>query len=1531
MRRILAAAWIVMVAATSGAIMRADFSGRANRREARGVDAAMKNSVAGHRAKGLGLPLAFEPSAAGAIDGVEFEARAEGMEVGLGREGMVVKFPARGTTSSQGEMAAVRIGFTSGETEAANLKWIAEEKEAGETNYFIGRDARRWRLHVPRYGRAEAEIFEGVRAAAYGNAGKVEYDLRVTPGTDLDALGLKIDGAERVRLNAEGELEILAAGRKLEMRKPQIFVAPGARQIDGGYVMRTDGGIGFWVGAHDAGATIMIDPTLAMEYATFLGGAGGTQVNGAAVDAGGNLYVSGETEAGESFGGAAGQSEGVTGGSSYLFVAKLDPGASGEKSLEWLTFIGGSGSQAGGAVAVSAAPGSAGTNVVIAGSTTSADYPVTDGSTLGTGGNSEVVTELLDPDLLGMGPTLAFSTMLGGNGTEENENARGVAIDSNGNLYVASDTTSANLCTGAATTTPYQATYGGGATDGFLAMYTPGASPSLRYCSYLGIFAEVGVTGLAVDSKENAYLAGFTSQPVNPTQFPSTANGFQPNYGGGNYDGFLVKISPSGQGASDLSYATYLGGTGSDKAMAIAVDSSSLPATAYVVGTTDSEDFPQGGLAGYQTTQGAGLGGTNAFLAVVRQSAQPPASGPDTQLAYSTYVGGLRNDAGLSVAEVAPNAVYVGGSANSTNFPWLDNLQPLNGDADAFVAGFDTTVAGSAGLKFATPLGGTPTPGVTVTTAATALAALKTTSGNGNVQIYIVGTTNASDFPQAPEAAGPGLELTCASCPGEADGFAAEILETPTGTAGASVSFDPSVVRMTATTEFAPVNVAIRNSGDGVLTISSVTLSQAGSDFSLQPANPCEGMTIQAGSTSLCSFAVSYTPSSAQTEGATIFVADDAPGGTQELQVAGISGVAQASVSPGILSFGNTAIGMESGPQYVTVLNAGGQALAVSQYSTSSSAYLVEAAGSGCTTVPAGAACAMKVWFSPATAGAANATLTITDNSGNISGTTQTVALTGTGVSGGPEATVAPGSLNFGTVNVGATSAAQSVTLENSGSSTLDVSSIVASGGGFSIASGAATTCPVGGGTLAPGASCAVGVTFTPGTSGAASGGLNFFDNAGGGEQSVALAGTGASAGTVSMAPASVTFAPQSMGTTSAATNVTFANMGNAAVTITSIGVTGAEAGDFGATSNCGAGVAAGKSCVIQVTFSPAAAGSRSATLSVADSASGSPQTVALSGTGTQAGVKLSATSVTFSAAQLMGTPSTAQPVTLTSNGTGPLAISKISFTGSDAADFSASNPGAGNCAAIGGVTVQAGQSCTVSVVFTPQAQSPQCGGTAGARCASMMITDNAPDSPQTVTLEGSAMDFEIAPPAGGSLAQTVTAGGTATYNLEIDSSGGFAGNVSIGCSEATAITGTSCSVPAGSVNVAANGAGTFTVSVTTTASGTGSSAMRKRSDAANFKFEIGNLKWKTVGAVALLTALGMIFGPIKKRRYVTGACLFAVMVACASCGGGGANTATDPPGTPTGTYANAVTVTATYGTGANAATRTAGLTLIVQ
>ena len=324
-----------------------------------------------------------------------------------------------------------------------------------------------------------------------------------------------------------------------------------------------------------------------------------------------------------------------------------------------------------------------------------------------------------------------------------------------------------------------------------------------------------------------------------------------------------------------------------------------------------------------------------------------------------------------------------------------------------------------------------------------------------------------------------------------------------------------------------------------------------------------------------------------------------------------------------------------------------------------------------------------------------------------------------------------PPSLTFASTAVGSTSSdsPQTVTLENIGTAALSfpipgTGNNPAISANFSLNSSGSTACPLlsssssTAGTLAANATCTLPISFTPTANGSISGSLILTDNnlnTSGATQTISLSGNGASNPAVSLLPNPVAFGNQIVGTTSSPSKVVvLMNTGSGTLSNISVSVTGTNAGAFGETSACGTTLAGGASCNISVNFTPATLGANSANLSVADNATGSPQTVPLTGTGTAPQATLSSNPLAFPAT-LVGTAATALPMTLSNPGTAALTITGISVTGTNASSFGQSN----NC----GSSLAVGATCTITVTFTP--------GATGSLTAAISVADNATGSPQ--------------------------------------------------------------------------------------------------------------------------------------------------------------------------------------------------------
>ncbi len=327
------------------------------------------------------------------------------------------------------------------------------------------------------------------------------------------------------------------------------------------------------------------------------------------------------------------------------------------------------------------------------------------------------------------------------------------------------------------------------------------------------------------------------------------------------------------------------------------------------------------------------------------------------------------------------------------------------------------------------------------------------------------------------------------------------------------------------------------------------------------------------------------------------------------------------------------------------------------------------------------------------------------------------------------------GGLDFGSQQVGTTSAAQTVTISNSGGAPLTITGAVTLAGTnpdqFEVT---ADTCS--NGTLAAGADCAVTVVFKPTAVGPASATLNVpSDDPDTNPLTVPLKGTGvaAPAGDIATdAPAAgLDFGSQQVSTTSAAQTVTVTNNGTAPLTVSAVTVAGSNAGDFAAdgTACTGAPLAAGASCAIPVTFTPSAVGPRAATLTIASDDPDSPSvTVPLTGTGLAApagDVDLGAAAggLDFGAVEV-GQSAASKTITVANQGNAALTLGAVTLGGADAGQFTF------DASACAGRSLPAGGSCAIVVGFAPTSL--------GAKTATVTITSDDPDEPSvTVPLQG--------------------------------------------------------------------------------------------------------------------------------------------------------------------------------------------------
>src|SRR5438477_225730 len=323
-----------------------------------------------------------------------------------------------------------------------------EDEMPGTVNYFIGNDPRRWRTNIGTYAKVRyREVHPGIDLVHYGNRRQLEYDCVVAPGADPKAIRLGFEGAEKMEIDARGDLLLHTPEGDVRQHKPLIYPeSDGTRtEVSGGYSLSRRNQVSFEVGKYDRGRPLIIDPTLS--YSTYLGGSGSDVGNAIAVDSARNAYVTGAT--GSTDFPIASPFQAAIGGSSDAFVTKLNATGS---ALVYSTYLGGSSNDVGAGIAVDSAG-----NAYVTGYTASTNFPTASPFQAAIGGASDAFVTKLNAT----GLVLLYSTYLGGSSDDV---AAGIAVDSAGNAYVAGAAGSTNFLTASS----FQAARGGGLHDAFV-------------------------------------------------------------------------------------------------------------------------------------------------------------------------------------------------------------------------------------------------------------------------------------------------------------------------------------------------------------------------------------------------------------------------------------------------------------------------------------------------------------------------------------------------------------------------------------------------------------------------------------------------------------------------------------------------------------------------------------------------------------------------------------------------------------------------------------------------------------------------------------------------------------------------------------------------------------------------------------------------------------------------------------------------------------------------------------------------------
>jgi hypothetical protein len=1378
-----------------------------------------------------------------------------------------------------------------------NAMPVGESPTGGFANYYWSNDPNQWLERVPFFARVRyPNAYRGIDVLFHGSHDELEYDFEVSPGASPGSIAFDMDGADDIAISSDGSIRITAGHDTWRILPPVAYQTTheGRKSVQIVYRLLAKNRVAFKLGDYDPSAKLTIDPVV--QYANLISANNRINVAAIQVDAAGDLFIAGDT-------GASNYPvvNGIPSGSlGQVYVTKLNPAGD---TILYSTFLASTGSSSAQGLALDASG-----NAYVTGGAGNG-FPFT--SNLGSctsncqGG---FVAKLSSTG------SLTYATLLGA------VSPRTITVDSAGKAYVAGDTGGPGLLTVNAFEPSYVGLVCTTCSNAFFARLNS-IGNAFDFASFFAspsqTSGELLATGIGLDPSGNVLLAGFSVQGG----APPLLNSWQQVAG----TLFLAKFAPDGK---TLLFSTQFGSSASPQNDTLTGMRVGTDGTVYLVGTTQSQDFPYAiNAAGHQVLPNGFASGTFSMFAT---AINPALNG----LTYSTYLGdGFTN----SMAVDPAGHLYVTGTS-------VLNLIPL---ANAVVG--DVTSGGFVLVldQTGTPVSVSQFGGHFIEQAPTAVAA----DGAGNV--FVAGPFSPQNVspPEQPDPVIVGPALGQATG-GNFGSFFAEIAAT-------------NIPQISLNT--APPFLIFRNAGSADLHVSGISLTgglakQWGNCGTVIPAGTSCTLTVTdangglaAGTVTINSDAVpnqqifpitlavnqtagtpvgdqvifedlrfAYPPqltgtstapeslaisnvgtanatiNSVTTQGSASQTNDCgilAPGATCHVQVSLTAGGAQPAMhvvydttlrqdfnsfflnpttqqlmaSASAINFGTQLVNGVAIPRVVTITNTGNTSAPAPGVSFSGASEFSLAGNTCSPTLSPHQSCVVGVKFVPTADGSRSATLNIGANS---------VSLGGVGMINS-QVTVSPLEIDYGPNIVGKTFTLP-LGLSNTTGSAISITGI-----SFSLPDYTETdNCS---GQVPANSSCTLQITFAPGQLGARNANISIIFGGGVLAQVVTLTGTGVTP--LDVTPASLDFGMSTaVGTSSAAQNVSLGNGRQSASQAYTLALTG----DFVITQNtCPNPMPGFTGCAnLQIAFAPKAPGAQQGSLTVSYPNISVQSVVSLTGTGVGPAVSLAGSSDFGN--QIKGT-STTQNITLTNSGNAPLAISGISAS----EDFTQTN----TC----GSSLAASQSCQISTTFAPSAT--------GARSGTLTINDNAPGSPHTLALTGNGTDFQLAGTSG-TPSVTISSGQTATYNLSISGSSGFTGTVTLACSGAPLAS--NCGIAPGSVAISGPSSVPVTVTVATTAN---SSVLKVP----------GPSSWKSPTVLGLLSILSMFFLALTGLRRMRKAALvtatgMAIILGVAACGGGSGSTpVVTHNGTPAGTYT--LTVTGSIG----GATRQLQLTLVVQ
>lgn len=530
------------------------------------------------------------------------------------------------------------------------------QKQEGYYNYFVGTVSGRHVRKAELYKEVLVKnVYEGIDIRYYFDSGFLRYDFIVHPGANPKQIKFKLKGQIKEYLK-EGILCYTTRFGEVQMTDLRCYqegkeVPSSFRQEDKKWSIE--------LGAYNKNKTLVIDPLV---YSTYIGGDGGDVGRDIAIDANGNVYITGDTFASD-YDITSGAYQTTREGATDAFVTKLN--ATGT-ALVYSTYIGGNDAENGEGIVVDADG-----NAYITGKTFSTDFDVTSGAfQTNKAGDWDVFVTKLNAT----GTALVYSTYIGGFG---NDTSFDIAVDAGGNAYVTGYTLSTDYDV---TSGVIQASNAGGSDVFVTKLNTMGTA--LVYSTYIGGSDTDRGYSIATDADGNAYVTGFSRS----SDYNLTSGGYQMSLAG-EADVFVTKLNTTG---TALVYSTFIGGVGVDLGNSITID---VDGNAYTTGYTQSADYDV--TSGVIQTSNAGA--SDIFVTKLNAAG--------TALLYSTYIGGSSEDRANSIAVDAGGNAYITGYTSSTDYDVTSGAFQANneGDNDVFLTKLN---ASGTILLYSTYIGG---------------------------------------------------------------------------------------------------------------------------------------------------------------------------------------------------------------------------------------------------------------------------------------------------------------------------------------------------------------------------------------------------------------------------------------------------------------------------------------------------------------------------------------------------------------------------------------------------------------------------------------------------------------------------------------------------------------------------------------------------------------------------------------------------------------------------------------------------------